>query len=937
MADPGNTFTVIVAGGGIPGCIAAGEAARLGYRTLIVEEREFLGHELTATGKTWLNCRTLGGEVAVLAGAEKKRLLAEQLDWGNRVLFAAAPGALGLKGDRCCGLLAGTPYGLMRIQGDYFFDATPGGILGAFLNGPCRAPSGSRGIYCFEVEKIDWLFKKHIPVPAGFGLEDNRVILHPQVKDRTVSVELCYNTSQWDSPVLLAYEIFKYLRKEAEPFREAYLSELPSEARIETGEFEIPGGFRGLARIPPLPQDFDMADIEKARTLIRDITGRALAEKIPAPELPDWYSTGGRRLEAEDIKTVPYDNRGMEIELERVSFDFRRIGRSYEAPALVAGLGTSGFMAAQALLEEGLHPFLMDRMRMTGGTSTTGYVSGYWHGYQDGINRIRDAETEKISLEISGDPVKTNRIAGFIYQHLTLARFGIKPRLGAVLWGLEINGNKVSGIAAADGEGLFFVDSKLVIDGTGEAATVFLAGLPYEYGDPRTGITQTASLWGRDSWSKRNFRDSRYANDLDSVCSDTYADLLRGICLGHSDNSDVNFSEMLTVRESRRIKGDARLTMKDIFEERMPPDCIGVSQTPLDSHGFISNVFNRLGLSVCEEELKARIPYRSLLPLDTEGLLVIGKCFSGTRDAVCVCRMNADLRNLGYAAGLAASMALKAAVPLRAVDIPSLQQKLKSLNILPEWTWLSPPPLDFTLSSGRINTIRVLLSDPAIAVPALLEGMAKGENRGELEKALGWFGDSGALDACAKNLEENPDNPVYYILLARGGREKDKPVISEALKKIGPGGPVGHPRTAYGQSRLDQWRIPNFSLLFNAALACGRMADRVFAEPLETLLKDERIAGFVTRSWYRTQPHLASFLELNLALAAARCGSLSGYVRLTDYLEDRRYQFRKYAHDTLGSLTGQEFQFDPAAWKTYLERVKIFSPVPDGRDFLDNE
>jgi hypothetical protein len=933
MAEPGETFPVIVAGGGIPGCIAALEAARLGYKTLIVEEREFLGHELTATGKTWLKCRTLGGETAVLAGAEKKRLLAEQLDLGNRVLFAAAPGALGLKGDRCHGLLAGTPYGLMRIEGQYFFDATPRGILGAFMNGPYHAPSGSRGIYCFEAEKIDWLFKKRIPVPPGFGLEDNQVILHPQVKDRTVSVELRYDTGQWASPVLLSYEIFKHLRKDAGPFREARLSELPSEARVETGEFEIPGGFRGLTRIPRLPQDFDMADIEKAGTLIRGIVGQALAEKAPAPELPEWYGIGGGRLEAEDLKTVPGDSGGMEIELERVSFDFRHIGRRYEAPAVVAGLGTSGFMAAQALLEEGIDPFLMDRMRMTGGTSTTGYVGGYWHGYQGGINRIRDEETEKISLEISGNPVKTDLTAGSIYQHLTLARFGAKPRLGAVLWGLEITGNKVTGIAAADGEGLFFVDSKLVIDGTGDAATVFLAGLPYEYGDPRTGITQTASLWGKDNWSKRNFRDGRYSGDLDSVCSDTYSDLLRGIHLGHSDNSDINFSEMLTVRESRRVKGDARLTMQDIFEERTPPDCIGVSQTPLDSHGFISNVFNRLGLSVCQEELKARIPYRSLLPLNTEGLLVIGKCFSGTRDAVCVCRMNADLRNLGFAAGLAAAMALKASVPLRAIDMPTLQQKLKNLNVLPEWTWLPPPPLDFSLSSGRINTIRVLLSDPETAVPALQEEAAKGKNREELEKALAWFGNPEGLDACAKSLAENPGNPAYYILLARRGREKDKAVLREALKKTGPGGPVGYPQTAYAQSRLDQWEVPHFSLLLNAALACGRMADRVFAEPLENLLKDEYISGFVNRSRYGTKPHLASFLELNLATAAARCGSLSGYRRLIDYLEDRRYQFRKYAHDTLGGLTGQDFQFDRAAWEKHLERAGTLSPVPDQREF----
>ena len=210
--------------------------------------------------------------------------------------------------------------------------------------------------------------------------------------------------------------------------------------------------------------------------------------------------------------------------------------------------------------------------------------------------------------------------------------------------------------------------------------------LLFTYGDPRDGSVQTCSLWSKDNWKKNSFLDSRTTGDHDMLDIDSYEDVLRSIYLGQHDISNLGFSPLLAVRESRRILGDYELTMDDVWDETIFEDTLSVTQTPFDTHGKPSNVFFDIRLGR-PKELRARIPYRCYLVKDLSNMLITAKAYSGTRDANGIGRMNADLRHGGYAVGLAAAQAVKTNVALRSVDVKAVQKQLLEEKCLPEWTF----------------------------------------------------------------------------------------------------------------------------------------------------------------------------------------------------------------------------------------------------------
>ena len=85
------------------------------------------------------------------------------------------------------------------------------------------------------------------------------------------------------------------------------------------------------------------------------------------------------------------------------------------------------------------------------------------------------------------------------------------------------------------------------------------------------------------------------------------------------------------------------------------------------------------GLELQEEEdnihLKApyQIPYRCLVPVNRNGLLVAGRCISGTYETNGSYRVTGDCMATGQAAGAAAALAVQQNVRVRDVDIHKLR------------------------------------------------------------------------------------------------------------------------------------------------------------------------------------------------------------------------------------------------------------------------
>lgn len=71
------------------------------------------------------------------------------------------------------------------------------------------------------------------------------------------------------------------------------------------------------------------------------------------------------------------------------------------------------------------------------------------------------------------------------------------------------------------------------------------------------------------------------------------------------------------------------------------------------------------------------VPYRCLVPLNTQNLLVTGRCISVTHEAQASIRIMPIVCCLGQAAGVAAAVAVKDKADVRQVNVPKVQALLK--------------------------------------------------------------------------------------------------------------------------------------------------------------------------------------------------------------------------------------------------------------------
>lgn len=127
----------------------------------------------------------------------------------------------------------------------------------------------------------------------------------------------------------------------------------------------------------------------------------------------------------------------------------------------------------------------------------------------------------------------------------------------------------------------------------------------------------------------------------------------------------------LGIRESRRIVGPYVMTRDDILSCRKFDDGIAVASYPLDIHHPVGGDCTLEWSGDCYD-----IPYRSLLPLHVDNLIVAGRSISTTHEAMSAIRVMAPCMAMGEAAGRAAKMAVKEGCLLTEIDVTKLREEL---------------------------------------------------------------------------------------------------------------------------------------------------------------------------------------------------------------------------------------------------------------------
>jgi hypothetical protein len=134
----------------------------------------------------------------------------------------------------------------------------------------------------------------------------------------------------------------------------------------------------------------------------------------------------------------------------------------------------------------------------------------------------------------------------------------------------------------------------------------------------------------------------------------------------------INILPQIGIRESRRITGSYVLTQDDVLNGARFPDSIARGIYLLDIHNLEG--VGKSTLRLLDQPYD--IPYRSLVPLQIDNLLVAGRCISGDHGALASYRIISHCLATGEAAGTAAALAIKNKQKPRDISIEILQQCL---------------------------------------------------------------------------------------------------------------------------------------------------------------------------------------------------------------------------------------------------------------------
>ncbi len=128
------------------------------------------------------------------------------------------------------------------------------------------------------------------------------------------------------------------------------------------------------------------------------------------------------------------------------------------------------------------------------------------------------------------------------------------------------------------------------------------------------------------------------------------------------------------IRESRHIKGEYRLTAEDLLVAKVPEDSVFIAANSVDVHGRFGPKSNEY---VPINGQYYGVPFRSLIPQKTDGLLVAGRCLSADSTAAGAVRVMPPCMAMGQAAGVAAAIASKSGTSLRKIDTKILRSELR--------------------------------------------------------------------------------------------------------------------------------------------------------------------------------------------------------------------------------------------------------------------
>lgn len=631
---------------------------------------------------------------------------------------------------------------------------------------------------------------------------------------------------------------------------------------------------------------------------------------------PLKVEAGGDR--AGDVGEVLADVYPRRKKLESVTYDAHSLPILDEYDVVVVGGGTGGAPAAISAGRQGARTLVVEYLHGLGGVGTLGLISKYYHGNRVGFTAEVDEGIRALREgAISGGGAWDVELKIEWYRR-QMRKAGVDIWYGCLGTGAFVEDGRVKGVVVTTPDGRGVVLAKAVIDATGNAGIAASAGAECTLVDDSNIAIQGTGLPPRELGTRYTNTDYTFVDDSDVM------DMWRAFVLGREKFKHAyDMGQLIDTRERRQIVGDFFLTPLDIYKRRSFPDTIVVSMSNFDSHGF--TVHPRFMIRPPDRAgMIADVPYRCLLPKGLDGILVTGLGVSAHRDAMPVIRMQPDIQNQGYGAGVAAAMMAQKEIGTRDIDIKALQKHLVAKGILPErvLTDVDSFPLPKSEISKAVETVvnnfeglESILTQPETAIPMLRKAWKKADSKDAklvYAHVLAIMGDATGsqtlIDAIALLKWDKGWNytgmgqfgmSISYLdgLIIALGRTGDKSGLSIIFKKM---------NELYVDSEFSHFRA--------VSVALETYGDSRGAKHLANLLEipgvmghsyidiDEMKANLPSSSTDNMTRNL-SLRELVLARALFKCGDYRGLGKkiLRQYENDYRGHYSRHAHAILNA------------------------------------
>jgi len=430
-----------------------------------------------------------------------------------------------------------------------------------------------------------------------------------------------------------------------------------------------------------------------------------------------------------------------------------------EYEVVVVGGGTAGAPAGIGAARRGARTLVIEYAGGLGGVGTIGGIAGYYCGNRVGFTETVPASPTEVRME---------------WYRRELRKAGADIWFGCSGVGAVVDGHRVKGVVVATPYGRGMVLAPVVVDATGNADIAIAAGAKYIFIEEDYAL-QNSHVPLRTPGRSYVNGDIPATDDADPL---HVRMLMRSKLARHAHGFDLG--TVIASRERRRIVGDFTLDWLDAMNQRTFPDTIVLASSDYDSHGYQIHPYFLLTMPERRTKFWANIPYRCILPQGLDGILVVGLAMSAHRDVMPITRMQPDQHNLGYAAGVAAAMAVQANVTPRAVDVKALQRHLIEIGNLKESvltdrdSYPLPPERVRAAVANVVHEYKdaeVLLAMPQMARPLLQAAYQKasGMNKIMYAHVLAAMGDPTGVPTLLEALRDNKI-PVARSSRANGGR-----------------------------------------------------------------------------------------------------------------------------------------------------------------------